>query len=127
MTQPEALNEDALIAIAAAQESGKLYVSPITAWELAITVNKKANATDIRNLTGRDWLKAAVAVTSSKIVPIGPAIALEAANVIAVTGHKDPGDCYIMATARHKKVPVVSRDGIMRRIAATGYVDVVGC
>ncbi|MCY1664197.1 PIN domain-containing protein [Rhizobium sp. SL86] len=66
-------------------------------------------------------------MTSSKIVPIGPAIALEAANVIAVTGHEDPGDCYIMATARHKKVPVVSRDGIMRRIAATGYVDVVGC
>lgn len=127
MTQPEALSEDALIAIAAAQDSGKLYVSPITAWELAIAVNKKANAPDIGNLGVKDWLRAAVAVTSSKIVPIGPSIALEAASVIAVTGHKDPGDCYIMATARYKKVPIISRDGIIRRIAATGYVDVIGC
>ncbi|WP_165214324.1 type II toxin-antitoxin system VapC family toxin [Affinirhizobium pseudoryzae] len=127
VTQPETLTEDALIAIATAQENNKLYLSLITAWELAIAVNKKANAPDIGNLAVRDWLRAAVAVTSSKIVPIGPSIALEAANVIAVTGHKDPGDCYIMATARHKKVPIVTRDGIMRRIAATGYIDVIGC
>jgi PIN domain nuclease of toxin-antitoxin system len=127
VTQPETLTEDALIAIATAQENNKLYLSPITAWELAIAVKKKANAPDIGNLAVRDWLRAAVAVTSSKIVPIGPSIALKAANVIAVTGHKDPGDRYIMATARHKKVLIVTRDGIMRRIAATGYIDVIGC
>lgn len=113
MTQPETLHEDALVAIAAAQEIGRLFVSPITAWELAIAVNKRMNAPDIGDITVKDWFKAAVAVTSSRIVPVGPAVALEAANMIATTAHKDPGDCYIMATARYKKVPVVSRDRIM--------------
>ncbi|WP_283194103.1 type II toxin-antitoxin system VapC family toxin [Rhizobium sp. AN80A] len=127
VTQPETLHEDALVAIAGAQEVGKLFVSPITAWELAIAVNKKTNAPDIGNFSVKEWFKAALDATSSKLVPIGPTIALEAANMIAKTGHKDPGDCYIMATARYKKVPIVTRDGTLDQIAETGYVQVVGC
>ncbi|WP_119941576.1 type II toxin-antitoxin system VapC family toxin [Neorhizobium sp. NCHU2750] len=127
VTQPETLHEDALVAIAAAQEARKLFVSPITAWELAIAVNKKTNAPDIGGFTVKDWFKAAIEATSSKIVPIGPAIALEAASMIATTAHKDPGDCYIIATARYKKVPIISRDGIIRQIAETGYIDIIGC
>ncbi len=116
-----------MVAIAGAQEVGKLFVSPITAWELAIAVNKKTNAPDIGNFSVKEWFKAALDATSSKLVPIGPTIALEAANMIAKTGHKDPGDCYIMATARYKKVPIVTRDGTLDQIAETGYVQVVGC
>jgi PIN domain nuclease of toxin-antitoxin system len=127
VTQPETLHEDALVAIAAAQESGTLFVSPITAWELAIAVNKKANAPDIGNVAVRDWFRAAVAATSCKLVPIGSAVALEAATMIAVTGHKDPGDCYIIATARYKKAPVVSRDATIGKIAAGGYIDIIRC
>ncbi len=72
-----------------------------------MAVNKKINRPDIGDLSVKDWFKAAVAGTSSKIVPIGPAIALEAANVVFTTGHKDPGDCYILATARCKKATVL--------------------
>ncbi|WP_018897282.1 type II toxin-antitoxin system VapC family toxin [Rhizobium sp. 2MFCol3.1] len=127
VTQPETLHDDALVAIAGAQEAGRLFVSPITAWELAIAVNKKTNAPDIGNFSVKDWFKAALDATSSKLVPIGPTIALEAANIIAKTGHKDPGDCYIMATARYKKVPIVTRDATLGQIAEAGYIQVVGC
>lgn len=127
VTQPENLQEDALVAIAAAQEVGRLFVSPITAWELAIAVSKKTNAPDIGDIAVKDWFKAAVEATSAKIVPIGPAIALEAANMIAATSHKDPGDCYIIATARYKRVPIVSRDEIIGKIAETGYISIVTC
>ncbi|WP_438752138.1 type II toxin-antitoxin system VapC family toxin [Pararhizobium sp. O133] len=127
VTRPETLLNEALIAIAAAQEAGKLFVSPITAWELAIAANKRTNAPDIGDVTVKDWFKAAISVTSCKVVPIGPAIALEAAHMIAATNHKDPGDCYIMATARYKKVPIVSRDATMAQIAETGYIGIVAC
>ena len=106
---------------------GGLFVSPITAWELAIAVNKKKNAPDIGNTTVKDWFRAAVAATSSKVVAIGPMIALEAASMIAITAHKDPGDCYIIATARYKKVPVVSRDATIAQIATSGFVDMIPC
>jgi PIN domain nuclease of toxin-antitoxin system len=127
MTQPENFHEDALLAIAAAQTDGKLFVSPVTAWELALAVNKKSNPPDIGGLSVKDWFKAAVAGTSSKIVPIGPAIALEAANVVFATGHKDPGDCYILATALCKKATVVSRDNVFFKMARSGFVNVIKC
>jgi PIN domain nuclease of toxin-antitoxin system len=47
--------------------------------------------------------------------------------VVAATGHKDPGDCYLMATARVRRMPIISRDRAMQAIAATGYIDIVSC
>lgn len=47
--------------------------------------------------------------------------------MIAHTGHKDPGDCYIIATAKYKKVPIFTKDVIIQNIASTGDVDVIVC
>lgn len=127
VTDPDQLHEDALVAIGEAQEASKLFVSPITAWELAIAAGKKKNAPAIGDQLVKDWYRSAVAATSAKVVQIGPSIALLAADMIATTNHRDPGDCYIIATAKHKKVPVVSRDGIIHEIAATGYISAVNC
>jgi PIN domain nuclease of toxin-antitoxin system len=62
-------------------------------------------------------------------VPIGPAIALEAARVPAVYGRDDPGDCFIIATARMKRVPVVTRDRAMIDLAERepAYLAIVVC
>ena len=70
-----------------------------------------------------------MSVTEAKLVPIRQRISLEAARVVTHTGHKDPGDCFLIASARIKKVPLVTRDGIIREIAAAhaGYLDVVVC
>jgi PIN domain nuclease of toxin-antitoxin system len=127
VTSPEILSEESLIAIGEAQEANKVFVSPITAWELAIAVTKKNNAPDLGNLSVKDWYNTAIAQIGAKVVPVGTAIALQSADMIAETNHKDPGDCYIISTARYKKVPVVTRDGIIRQIGATGFVDVIVC
>jgi len=62
-------------------------------------------------------------------VPIGPTIALEAARVPALFGRGDPGDCFIIATARMKRVPIVPRDRAMIDLAERdpAYVAVVAC
>lgn len=54
-------------------------------------------------------------------------IALEAAEVAQSTGHKDPGDCYLVATARIRNVPVITRDRVILTIATTGFVEAVAC
>jgi PIN domain nuclease of toxin-antitoxin system len=63
------------------------------------------------------------------LVPIHQRIALEAAKVVVATGHKDPGDCYLIATARVRRIPIVTRDGTIRDIAANdpGYLSVIQC
>ena len=127
----EDLLEQALIAIGENQEAGTLFVSPITAWELAVATKK--NRVEGRPHLGDDppdrWFREAVRVTSARIIPIQQRISCEAANIVTDTGHRDPGDCFLMATARVRRIPIVTRDEIMQSIAAEngGYLDVIAC
>lgn len=123
----EKLSDEALIAIGENQEAGSLYVSPITAWELALAVRKPTKAPQLGGLSAGQWFRAAVRETSAKTVPISQRVAIEAAGVVAKTGHKDPGDCYLIASARIRKIPIISRDAIMLTIATSGYLDVIEC
>jgi PIN domain nuclease of toxin-antitoxin system len=123
------LSEEALLAIAANQTAATLYVSPITAWELAIA-SKKPPHKDPPNLgalTPAKWFSKAVANTGATVIPIKQRIACAAASVPADTDHKDPGDCILIATARVRKVPIITRDERMIEIARDGYVDIIEC
>lgn len=66
----------------------------------------------------------AVRATAAKVAPINQTVAIEAGEVVTATGHKDPGDCYLIATARVRKISIISRDTVMigmagRRITST--------
>lgn len=43
------------------------------------------------------------------------------------TGHRDPGDCYLIATARIKKVAIITRDAVMLNLASRDYLEVIVC
>jgi len=126
-----ALLDEALVAIGESKQAGTLFVSPVNAWELAIATKKKRAAG--RPHLGKDppdrWFREAVRATSARIIPIRQRIACEAARVVSETGHKDPGDCFLIATARVRRMPIVTRDGIMHSMAAErpGYLDVIVC
>lgn len=121
------LSDEARAAIAESQAARTLFVSPITAWELALASRKASDSTNFGDVSPEAWFRAAVRATLAKLVPIGQRIALEAATVPVVKGHKDPGDCYLIATARVRKVPIITRDAKMREFAADGYLDVIVC
>ena len=125
----DALTDEALIAIGENQESGTLYVSPITAWELTIAARKPAHKDPpkLGDGTPQKWFRDAIQATAAKIIPIQQRIALEAAAVVTATGHKDPGDCYLIATARVRKIPIITRDVVKRGLAAPDYLDVIVC
>ena len=121
------LAPEALLAIGESQQANLLYVSPITAWELSLAVRKQKNAPHIGDITVTKWFRAAVRETGARIIPIGQRIAIEAANVVVVTGHRDPGDCYLLATARTRRIPLVTRDAAIGQIAEPGYLDMILC
>jgi PIN domain nuclease of toxin-antitoxin system len=122
------LTDEALVAIGESQASGALFVSPITAWELSIATRKLSHKDPIQlNSTITNWFRAAVRETSAKIIPIQQKIAIEAADVPVTTGHKDPGDCFLIATSRVRKIPIVTRDKVIRRLATNGHLDVIVC
>lgn len=129
VTAVETLAEEALLAIAECQATGTLFVSPITAWELTIAAHKPAHRNPPNLGVGKPskWFSEAVAATGAKIVPIKQRIACEAAAVVADTGHKDPGDCYLIATARVKRIPIITRDVIIIGLASPDYLDAIAC
>jgi PIN domain nuclease of toxin-antitoxin system len=125
------MEPEALVAITRAQKAGSLYLSPVTAWEAALALNK-ANPAKRPNLNGKDaapWFRQACATTGAKIVRIGSRIALEAARVPLVSGNGDPGDCFIVATARVSKLAVVTRDRTMQRLSVSdpSYLRTIAC
>lgn len=125
------LADDALISIGEAQAAGNLMVSPITAWELAVATQKRDESK--RPHLGEDtptrWFREAIQAAGATTAPIRQRIALEAAAVALTTGHRDPADCFIMATARARGLTLVTRDDKIIRIAADtpGYLSVVEC
>jgi PIN domain nuclease of toxin-antitoxin system len=125
------LLDPAVDAIRAHQEASTLFVSPITAWEISTAARK-------RRLVGQPylgddpperWFREAVRATSARIVPIHQRVSLAAASVVTETGHKDPGDCFLIASARVRGMPIVTRDQVMQSLAAErpGYLAVIAC
>ena len=72
---------------------------------------------------------AALALTGARLATVSVAVAAEASAVPAVYGSGDPGDCFIIATARVRRLPVVTRDGRMLALAASApdYLEAVEC
>lgn len=125
------MEDEALFAIADAQAANSLFVSPITAWEAALAVQKRnpAGRPDLAGNDAASWFRRARRSTGARLAPVSAKVALEAARVPAIYGSGDPGDCFIIATARVKGLTVVTRDGPMTTLAAAmpDYLRLIQC
>ena len=57
------------------------------------------------------------------------AITLEAAEVPATYTRKDPGDCFLIATSRVRRIRTITRDAAMCDLARDqpDYLSVIAC
>jgi PIN domain nuclease of toxin-antitoxin system len=118
----------AIAAVRTAQEEGCLYVSAISAWELGVAELKRRDRPDL-GMPAAAWFRQAVAATGARLAAISISVAAEASTVPTVYGSGDPGDCFIIATARVRRMSVVTRDGRMLALAmsAPDYLEAVEC
>ena len=119
----------AQVAIAEAQLAGRLFISAISAWEAGVALTKFGNTPDLGGRAADEWFRDALALPGTRIVGITRRIALEASKVPAAIGSGDPGDCFLVATARVRKIPIVTRDRPMIRLAQQRpeYLTVIRC
>lgn len=96
---------DNLIKLIEASES--LAVSSISCWEIVLL--EKMHRIELP-LPIDEWLKEALTGSAVKALPITAAIASLAGSL--PYHHKDPADRFIIATAIHHDMKVVSFDGI---------------
>jgi PIN domain nuclease of toxin-antitoxin system len=95
------------------RDGGRMLVSVITAWELAM-LSAKGRLT--LSMSVDDWLADVRDIDAVDIVPLSISVAVQSTRLPG-SFHADPADRMIVALAREYNAPVVTADGKMHRYA----------
>jgi PIN domain nuclease of toxin-antitoxin system len=118
------MSADSRASITAAQtENLGVYVSPMTAWEVATLVAK--NRLHLA-LSSEAWFDALLGLAGVRLAPMPPRV-LIASTTLPGAPPRDPVDRIIAATGRTFGYSVVTRDGELMLYARAGHIDAVGC
>ena len=108
----------ALAEILRCGKSGGIRVSAISVWEVAMLEAKGRVGFSV---PVNDWIEQALGAPGVGLVPLIPAIAVDATRLPGVF-HADPADRILVATARHLQCPVVTADREILGYAEKGFV-----
>lgn len=123
LVKPEPMAPSALRAIEAAQAAGGVWVSAITAWEVA-TLVRKSRYRLAASVTR--WFDALLALPGIRLAALDPALLIASVELPGAPP-ADPADRMVIATARALGVPVVTRDRRILAYAGAGYVAAWPC
>jgi PIN domain nuclease of toxin-antitoxin system len=120
------LKDEARKALRAAEvKKTPLSVSAITAWEVCLFEKLGKTGQSIGG-DGKRWFYEAVHHVGLTILPIDDHIAIESRR-LPEPFHKDPGDRFVVATARVYDIPVITSDKHILDYAALGHVRAISC
>jgi len=112
------LSRKAKAAIEREREGGAIIVSSISAWEIAMLVERERL---LLSVDVGSWLAMAAQIESVRFVPVDVEIALKSVDLPGEF-HRDPADRMIVATARKLAAPLVTKD---ERIRAYAHVKTI--
>jgi PIN domain nuclease of toxin-antitoxin system len=118
------MRRDAVEAIDEASDRGdKVFVSPITAWEVGVSARKRRFKSAH---SPRRWLEI---LTARPLIALAqmPAHVLLESSWLPGELHGDPADRIIAATAREYGFTVMTRDRALLDYGAQGYLSVLEC
>lgn len=106
VNSPKLLSGPALRAVDGAAKRHELFVSTISAWEVAMLVDKgRLELT----MDARDWIARCEALPFLAFVPLSNAIAVESVRLPDFP-HPDPADRIIVSTAMSLGARLVTKD-----------------
>jgi PIN domain nuclease of toxin-antitoxin system len=113
VTNDAELSEKAKKAIERERAGGEIVISAISAWEIAMLVDRGtlAFSMDIDS-----WLSTVREIPRVRFAPVDVDVAVKSAQLPGVF-HKDPADRMIVATARKFAAPLVTKDLKIRAYA----------
>ena len=106
LSNPDKLPTMARKAVKDAAKNRAIYISSISAWEVALLVSKGRLTF---TMDARDWIVRSEALPFFHFVPIDNAIAIRSVR-LPEPFHKDPADRIIVATAMTMGMALVSSD-----------------
>ncbi|HVV45238.1 MAG TPA: type II toxin-antitoxin system VapC family toxin [Bryobacteraceae bacterium] len=114
----ERLTDQNVHLIREAAASGRLLVSAISVWEIAMLESK--NRIQLQKPCGQ-WAEQALTMPGLSLAPLSPAIAIES-NYLPGDFHGDPADRIIVATARVMGARLLTSDKDIRAYGRHGYL-----
>lgn len=110
VAEDETLSKKAKAAIDRELEGGQIIVSAISAWEIAMLVEREKL---VLSMDVGSWLATVAEVEAVHFLPIDIDIATKSIDLPGEF-HKDPADRMIVATARKLAAPLVTKDEKIR-------------
>ncbi|NMM00963.1 type II toxin-antitoxin system VapC family toxin [Paraburkholderia sp. RP-4-7] len=110
VTGDPTLSKKAKTAIAHEMAGGEIIVSAISAWEIAMLVERERL---LLSMDVSSWLATVSAIEAVRFAPVDVEISTKSVNLPGEF-HKDPADRMIVATARKFAVPLVTKDEKIR-------------
>ena len=104
------LSKKAKTAITHELNGGEIAVSAISAWEIAMLVERERL---VLSMDVSSWLATVSAIEAVRFVPVDVEIATKSVDLPGEF-HKDPADRMIVATARKFAVPLITKDEKIR-------------
>ena len=118
------MSADSRACITAAQRGNLgVYVSPMTAWEIATLVAK--NRLQLA-LSPEAWFDALLGLAGVRLAAMPPKVLIASAALPGMPP-KDPVDRIIAATGRAFGYSIVTRDGDLMDYARAGHIELVEC
>ncbi|MBE9541494.1 MAG: type II toxin-antitoxin system VapC family toxin [Proteobacteria bacterium] len=106
VSNPELLSKAAKNAIDSAMEQKEIFISSISAWEIALLV---AKGRLYLTLEVNDWVAKSERLPFLQFLPVDNYVAVKSVNLPQPL-HSDPADRIIIATAITIGAPVVTKD-----------------
>jgi len=106
LSNPENLSNKAMKSIDIAMKEKDIYISSISAWEIALLVarNRLTLTIDVS-----DWINKSESLPFINFIPVDNMIALRAVHLPG-SFHNDPADRIIIATGLTMGAPIVTKD-----------------
>jgi PIN domain nuclease of toxin-antitoxin system len=100
-----------------------LCVSSISVWEIALLESKGRL---VLPMGAGEWIRRALERVDFELVRLEPEIAIESCRLPG-SFHADPADRFLVATARIKKLTLVTRDARILKYARQGHLQAMTC
>jgi PIN domain nuclease of toxin-antitoxin system len=118
------MSADSRASITAAQRGNLgVYVTPMTAWEIATLVAK--NRLQLA-LSPEAWFDALLGLAGVRLAAMPPGVLIASAALPGLPP-KDPVDRIIAATGRAFGYSIITRDGELMDYARSGHINAIGC
>ena len=108
-------------------QAGEAFFSPVSAWEIGMLGRPRPDGPRVRfDVDPAAWFERLRITSGLREARLSWEVAVAAA-MLPVDIHADPADRFLIACARHGRMPIMTGDRKIIAYGTKGFLDVIAC